>query len=367
MKQQSHKHHYVPEWYQKLFSKNGSLDYLDTKYSYDSKKSLHCYRKTQPARCFCEKDLYMLKFGEYEDDSIERYLFGEIDNKGKIAVDNILGSKGEDGFTPPCYYQDLLIYMDAQLARTPRTLKLWNALDKNYVLMQMQKIRQLHLTMWFDSAWEIITAADDMEFIFSDNPVTFYNRKVFPGSKLGKSIMGPNFEWLGTQTLFPLSAKKLLVLTHMQFARNPGYNPCICRTNPRYFATSMFNAMDVIDYRVLTREDTLKVNFIIKSRADRFIAASSADFLYPEKNMKHTHWSKIAKNEFLIPDPRDIYIASGMYATFKDQPGISLNEYGMRQDNEYSIELREKESKILRERQKKKYERYGPSGRKPFR
>lgn len=33
MNYQSHKHHYVPEWYQKLFSKNDSLYYIDTKYA----------------------------------------------------------------------------------------------------------------------------------------------------------------------------------------------------------------------------------------------------------------------------------------------------------------------------------------------
>ncbi len=350
----SHRHHYVPEWYQKFFTTDGILVCLDLKYPYSRRNEPHCYPKTSSARCFYERDLYQIKFGNYETDVIERRLFGNIDDKGKRAVENILNPQGPDDFVAPQYYQDLSIYMDAQIGRTPRGLKRFDNFrhDKNLMLSTMAAWQEAHISMWFDGVWEIFTAAPDLEFIFSDNPVVFYNRGVYPGSKIAQSIAGVPFDWVGTQTIFPLSKKKLLVITHTQFARNPGYNPKKQRINPRYFEEAVFNAMDVMNNRTLSREDTLKVNFIIKSLADRYVAASDEALLYPERQLKFTHWGKIAKNEFLIPDPKKLMLSTGVIARFEDGSVYSQNEYGLNMDDAFCEKIRAREAEILHERQR---------------
>jgi hypothetical protein len=66
----SHLHHYVPRWYQKRFLPAGQkvLCYLDLKPDTVTKGSITYKRKARrfwdPARCFCDSDLYSLRFGD---------------------------------------------------------------------------------------------------------------------------------------------------------------------------------------------------------------------------------------------------------------------------------------------------------------
>jgi len=86
--------HYVPIWYQKRFlsSKKSSFHYLnlypDPIKLPDGKikhKKQICW-PFSPKQCFYQTDLYTTSFLGILNDEIERYLFGEIDNDGSIAI-----------------------------------------------------------------------------------------------------------------------------------------------------------------------------------------------------------------------------------------------------------------------------------------
>jgi len=123
----SHLHHYVPRWYQKRFLPAGQkvLCYLDLKPDTVVKGSFTYRRKAlsfwEPARCFCNRDLYSLRFGNETTDVLERRLFGIVDKRGAAAVEFF---RNYDDFKDGTHesYQDLLAYLGAQRFRTPQGL-----------------------------------------------------------------------------------------------------------------------------------------------------------------------------------------------------------------------------------------------------
>ncbi len=90
---QSHKHHYVPEWYQRGFMFDGQKSYfrLDLSPETIKRPGGKIIKKGEiltkgPTRFFYEKDLYTTKYFEQENDDIERHLFGKIDTDGAAAI-----------------------------------------------------------------------------------------------------------------------------------------------------------------------------------------------------------------------------------------------------------------------------------------
>jgi hypothetical protein len=88
--------HYVPVWYQKRFlpprQHDKELFYLDLKPEVvrDSKgqpHTKHAVRRLGFKHCFAVKDLYTTRFGAEESTKIEQAFFGEIDSKGRNAVE----------------------------------------------------------------------------------------------------------------------------------------------------------------------------------------------------------------------------------------------------------------------------------------
>jgi hypothetical protein len=124
----SHIHHYVPEWYQKRFLAPGKrelyrLDLNPQRVQTSNGKS-YCPRaclRRPPSRCFCTNDLYMLRFGRMETDTIERKFFGSVDREGERAVGVFAGLTA---FTPEISkaFKPFLYYMGAQRFCTPRGL-----------------------------------------------------------------------------------------------------------------------------------------------------------------------------------------------------------------------------------------------------
>jgi hypothetical protein len=286
--QQSHKHHYVPEWYQKRFLSSGEqqLHLLDLnpptiQLPSGARKTKPPYRHMSPSQCFCDEDLYMLRFAKSDNDIIERQFFGTVDKKGAPAVevfDKIIG------FSPDIVeaHRHILPYMGAQRFRTPRGLD-WlkertRGGHKNAVLMMMQRWFQQHTTMWGEGVWEVVRATDSKtKFIVSDNPVTFYNQVLYPTKTKYPGIE----EWpqAGTRTIFPLGPESCLVITHMQYVRNPQTKPDELRVNARQFEM-VLTYMGNIQYgRQLSEEEVLKINLILKLKAIRHIAASKREWL----------------------------------------------------------------------------------------
>ncbi len=75
--------------------------------------------------------------------------------------------------------------MSIQKFRTPKGLKYLSALidvtDKNNLLMQMQRLQNMHCAIWTEGVWALVDANNtETRFVISDHPVTVYNREVFP-------------------------------------------------------------------------------------------------------------------------------------------------------------------------------------------
>ena len=285
-----------------------------------------------PARCFCVDELYTVKFGDWLSDEIERRFFGAIDSQGLESVRSIAdfeglsrsSGKGLD-FLPQ--------YMDAQRMRTPRGLERFQSQvdirDRNQTLFLMQRLFQLHTTMWTEAIWEVVRARESStKFIVTDEPVTFFNAKVFPGSKVGKYPGDVALDKIGTRTIFPLSIDSCLLMTHVQLVRNPSSDPLASRLNARAYQTTLMSLLDIQFGRELTEDEVLRINLILKRRATRYVAAAEEEWLYPENRVSVQHWSKLDDDWFLFPNLWKVTFTSGTVAGFAGGGSWAADEYG---------------------------------------
>lgn len=330
MSQQSHRHHYVPIWYQKGFLTPGQTSFkiLDKRPDVfrDASGNVRGVGRTilnkGPDAHFWLPDLYTIRWLGHPDDVIERHLFGAIDTQGKRAIEAWLA---EDFRTVHRTYQNVYEFMDALRLRTPKGLRFVQAMTRRRsqmgLMAAMQELRLMHCVTWAEGCLEIVRAPEGTGFIFSDHPVVLFNRYVFPGDPEIPAGQDPHLHWLGTQTLFPFNREQLYVITHMEYARSPGrLKSRKPRTNPRYFDLNnpMMRYDKCIRTRTLTPRQVLEVNYIIKTRADRYIAGGSEDDLYPERHLRSTVWSKLG--EFLLP-PNQVGVRQVGYMVMKFEDG----------------------------------------------
>ncbi|MFL9533510.1 hypothetical protein ACKEPO_17705 [Acinetobacter baumannii] len=323
--QYSYKHHYVPEWYQKRFMLKGQTAYyrLDLSPEIIKKPNGELFKKAEilkkgPSKFFFEIDLYTTNYFGIKNDEIERILFGEIDTKGANAITAMSSPDWMELVHDHIinYYE----YLDAQRLRTPKGLN-WliqhaNPKTYNQLLMLMQRVRRMHCTMWVEASMEIVEAKNsDIKFIVSDNPVTFYNSQFYPENIKCQFPFDPELSFQGTRTIFPLDLNHCAILTHLQYARNPGkFKAVKPRTNPRYFDDSIIMYDDIIRERQLNEQQVLSINYILKKRAARYIAAAKEEWLFPEKYLKKKDWASldkvfISKSKKLLGRDGEIFLA----------------------------------------------------------
>ncbi|MBI1891353.1 MAG: hypothetical protein HYS18_11955 [Burkholderiales bacterium] len=237
--------------------------------------------------------------------------------------------------------------MDALRLRTPKGLRfisqLSKARDQLSVLMLMQKLRRMHCVMWAEGTLEIVDASQSpTKFIFSDHPVTLFNAHVFPGDPKIPPNEDPHLHWLGTQTLFPFDKNRLYILTHVEFVHSPGSGKARkARTNARYFdpSNSMVRYDDCIRSRYLTEKQVLEVNYIIKARADRYIAGRCEEDLFPERHLKTTQWNKLG--QFLLPPKHKVIKQDGCTVVkMKDGRYYFQDQFGRRPTQKRNLSLR---------------------------
>jgi Protein of unknown function (DUF4238) len=332
----SHIHHYVPQWHQRRFLPDGQskLYYLDLKpetiLSGGVKHTRKALRCLGPARCFCVEDLYSMRFGKATSDAMERFLFGNVDRDGAAAVDFFrVYDDYKDGIHEA--FRALVAYMGAQRFRTPRGLdwirRAGGVPDHTRTLMVMSELFQLYSAMWMEGVWEIVHARNStVKFIISDEPVTFFNRLVFPGEAPYPG--GDDFPNVGTRTIFPLSMDSCLIITHLQLVRNPHHKPLAIRENARMFGKTMFDLTDIQFGRELEENEILRINHILKLCATRFIAAADKEALYPERHLAGPNWAKLDDDWFLLPNPWKVAFTTGLMMGFKDGRTLAVDEYG---------------------------------------
>lgn len=309
--------HYVPQWYQRGFIRNGNkLHYLnlspDEIILKDGRVIKHNERSLlAPIQCFFEYDLYTTFFGPFISDLIERQLFGEIDNVGAKAVKAFIDGSELDRHN---YFLDFFRYIDAQKTRTPKGLtwlkEKYEGLDQQNLMIEMQSIQQMHCTIWLEGTREIVSAKNSAtKFIISDHPVTIYNYACPSNSKECNYPNDPSIALKASQTIFPLDHDHCLILTNYEFANEPGIkDPKNKRTNARNFGSTMVNTNAFLRDRFLTETQVREVNFVIKQRACRYIAAAEKEWLYPEVHTSIS-WENI--KDTLLPHSNKVYEFGG--------------------------------------------------------
>ncbi len=337
------RNHYVPQWYQRRFLPQGNREqkfyYLDThpevRTSNGRKYTRRALLRWGPPRCFYEDHLYTTRFGQFESTEIEERFFGEVDAQRSIeAVDYF------SNFQHPSVGRDelhnLLIYMSLQKIRTPKGLAHFASLtgltNRNAVLFKMQELHRMYCALWTECVWAVVDASEcETKFIVSDHPVTVYNEACFPQSKHCRGVRDPEIWLSGTFTIFPLCLDKALILTNLSWARNPYGDPLKPRPNPNLFRGAIFNFQKVQTGRKLTDTEVQEINYIIKARAHRYIAAAKEEWLYPERTV-NSRWDQLGDGYLLFPDPRSMdYGGEVIFGGFADgRPAQAFDEYGRR-------------------------------------
>lgn len=348
------RNHYVPEWYQKNFllpdaSKLHHLDIHPDTSTLDDGRIItkNSNRFSSPFELFCQQDLYTTFFGKYINDEVERYLFGEIDNNGSKAVRSFIS-----GDMSEChkYFSDFFQYMDIQKIRTPKGLDWikgnYTNLNQVQLMVEMQAIRNMHCTIWAEGVREIVSAGESsIKFIVTDHPVVMYNYACPPDSKYCIYPNDPPNEFKATQTIFPLDINHCLILTNYEYAKNPNIKgPTINRTNARNFSESLVRTDAFIRNRKLNEEEVTKINFILKSRARRFVAAAKKEWLYPESNFKYD-WTQV--RDVLLPPKNELYIFGGeMYVGYEDGTTHYQDQFGRTTKHSKILQKQKRKRKI---------------------
>jgi len=329
--------HYVPQWYQKRFMLHGQHNLfvrdLKPRRFRDASGREHVDRELRslaPRQSFVERDLYTTYLGSEPSTEIERLFFGRIDSAGKAAVEafsnfTVAGALAQ--------YDNLLAYLGSQKFRTPKGLR-WIAeqagsADRHRALVLMMSNRAMYHAVWSECVWSIVDAAESStKFIVSDHPVTVYNRSCGPSSDRCRGYSDPDVRLNATHTLYALSIDRMLVLTNLTWARNPYQDPCGLRPNPQLSRMGLFKAMGVQRERHLTEIEVHQINFILKSRALRYVAAAVPEWLYPEKRVSKSDWRNFGDGYLLMPDPRPIHSGGTVYMTYEDGTSLASDEYG---------------------------------------
>lgn len=326
--------HYVPQWYQRGFLQKGlsTLHVLDMAPKVPTQASGLAAavrpRSMPPSRAFCERDLYTTQFGEVLNDDIEKYLFGSIDKRGAEAVRALLAN---DPARLHSHFGALFDYLDTQKLRTPKgldwILSRYRDLSRIDLLIEMQRLRDMHCKMWTEGCREIVSAAESsVKFLVSDHPVTTYHRE-FPAQANSVNYPAePGIELIGTQTVFVLDRDNCLILTNLEYADAPGTVDVMSqRTNARFRGRSIVRTDAFIRGRNLSAEEVVSINHLLKSRARRYVAAGSADWLTPEvENARN--WREIG--DVLLPRNELWRFGGEIYVGFEDGTSQYQDAFG---------------------------------------
>jgi len=137
------------------------------------------------------------------------------------------------------------------------------------------------------------------KFIVTDDPVTFYCKTVFPSEWVYPNEMSP--KQIGTRTIFPLTLDSYIIITHMQLVRDPWSTPTEMRTDARSYQSAMKHLGDIQFGRELEENEVLRINYILKRRAVRYMAAAEEEWLYSERHVSTTEWADLDEDWFLFP------------------------------------------------------------------
>ncbi|MGO9769730.1 MAG: DUF4238 domain-containing protein, partial [Roseiarcus sp.] len=284
--------------------------------------------ETPTSMAFRQKDLYSTFFGTSVDDEIERRLFGDIDGRGSKAVRAFIGTDEREWHQ---HFQTFFEFLDIQKIRTPKGLDWlkaqYPALSQNELMFEMQGIRMLHCTIWVGGVREIVSAEDsDVKFITSDHPVTIYNHAVPPTDGACAYPLDPGIALRGSQTIYPMDRDHCLILTNLEYAKDPSIGPLEKRTFARNYRQSLTRIDAFIRSRKLNAQEVAQINLLVKKRARRFIGAGRKEWLYPEKTVTQP-WSELRKT-LLPPKGGMLHFGGEMFVKYESGHVHYQDEFG---------------------------------------
>jgi Protein of unknown function (DUF4238) len=165
-----------------------------------------------------------------------------------------------------------------------------------------------------------------VKFITSDHPVTIYNHAAPPGAPLCAYPNDPTIALKASQTVFPLDRNFCLILTNLEYARDPSTSPLDKRTFGRNYRSSMVRTDAFIRTRKLSNQDVVRINYVLKARARRYIAAGRKEWLYPEKGVTEL-WGEL-RTTLLPPEDELWHFGGEMFAKFNDGHVHYQDEFG---------------------------------------
>jgi hypothetical protein len=174
---------------------------------------------------------------------------------------------------------------------------------------------------------EIVSAEDaDVKFIVSDHPITIYNHAAPPEARACAYPNDPTIAAKASQTLFPLTRNFCLILTNLEYARDPSTSALDKRTFARNYRQSMARTDAFIRTRKLSSQEVARINYVLKARARRYIAAGRKEWLYPEDSVSE-RWGELRKT--LLPPKEEVWQFGGeMFVRFKDGHVHYQDEFG---------------------------------------
>ena len=168
------------------------------------------------------------------------------------------------------------------------------------------------------------------KFILSDDPVTLYNCDLFPGASECAYPYDPHPYLIGTRTLFPLDQNNCLVISNIEHSKNPTRaNARKQRRNARSFDDTLITYLDIHRDRSLSEVEVATINYVIKTRAVRYVAAGREEWLYPEHVIGAIKWPDLDRVLQHTGDPWKL-AAEDTMIRYKDESLLTVTPYGER-------------------------------------
>ena len=119
-----------------------------------------------------------------------------------------------------------------------------------------------------------------------------------------------------------------MIITHTELVRDPWADPKRSRVNARAYQPTLRHLLDFQFGRELEEDEVLRINYIMKTRARRYIAAGEREWLYPEQRVSTREWSKLEGDWFLLPHLWKVNFTTQMIVGYKDGSSWVMDEYG---------------------------------------
>ncbi len=263
---------------------------------------------------------------------VERQFFGLLDDRAAKSIDFLVTGS----FAPTNdYYKWFLRYLSVQKMRTPKgldwlrsfgTYAIGPMVTPEALMSTLAAIGEMHITTWAESVWEIVKAPlPEVGFILTDHPVTAFNLKAYPGSKLVRYPLDPVIELRGTRTLFAMDAEHCLILSNQEFVEAPRVHSALkSRSNARSFGFTFFSPIHIERGRTLSVEEANSINFILKKRAKRYIAAPTGAWLEPERHLRSQGWARLDTTL----QPKHPTLIKEIWADYSDGSRVALDRLG---------------------------------------